>query len=661
VVESLGKAAHEQGWVLPRKEESNLEWEVPSMPLLIKSGFSLQKIKLDKEGIASGGFGSVSIFENEKHAKLIGKIAKRKIQNESGNIRNEISDIKNGLDKIENGQTNIKNELSNIKNTLSDIENEIVHIENGSTDIRKNPEIIKKKLFNIKSKLMDIKDGKIDIKNEIDSIKMDLGKIKDDLGNTVDSLADELAGYKAIYDAVGPHPNLLNAYGIARVPYKDGEMKRVLLTDIVPGPTGTDVFDALRKSWHANKISSAEYWGAIQFIGKRLLDVTEHMGKAGVVHNDIKPENFLVNEKTGEPVLIDMGLFSVKGEKYVGRTPGFNSPEASLKQGVDERSDVFTVGASLVDGVEAAIRDPNKGLFKRQAYKDREGNLVRQQASYAVETAYTKFISRLLEEDKENRVNSKDAKGLDFLQASMLDDSAAKKAIRDAISNAREEAKKPIKEQWKRARPQVALSEERRDNAQRMLEEFKNKPDLVGYARLRNERKAYPDLRKMLDKGGLEDFRWDVEQDVARHAEEFVAKASWFNNVERISEKVSKTIKAGVDKDGKRLENTDQNRDKEYKRSVIKARQDLIFYAKADDLRLYADEAEAFLREAGTLRGGMNDPKIEKLVQQVRERAAVARRMVEIVETDFSSSKKHEDGNIRDRALELERQLRRRR
>ena len=167
---------------------------------------------------------------------------------------------------------------------------------------------------------------------------------------------------------VKQHPNLVKVYGIANVPDKTGALKRAILMEAVPGPHGMKTFDALRKCWDSGKISTGEYWGAMQFLGRRLLDVTKHIGKAGVVHNDIKPQNFLVNEKTGEPVLIDLGSWS-EPDKLIerGYTWHYAAPELRLAQAVSPKSDVFSVGASLLHGVEGGeieeMKDaPNQGL-----------------------------------------------------------------------------------------------------------------------------------------------------------------------------------------------------------------------------------------------------------------------------------------------------------
>ena len=558
LIQSIDEICRSEGWMLSRQEESNVKWESPAGPLLIKRGLSLQQLKLSKENEARGSYGSVSVFENENGDKLIGKIS--------------------------------------------------------------------------------------------------YNNMLDDQGNIVDDLAKEYEGYKTIYDVVEPHANLVNAYGIAHVT-NEGKDERVLLMDAVPGATGEKAFDALRKSWNAGKISSAEYWGAIQFISRRLLDVTEHISKAGVVHNDIKPENFLVNKETGEPVVIDLGIWSRKDEKHSLGTRGFASPEAAERKGTDERSDVFTIGASLVSGVENPNKLPSKGLSRGASFKlDREGSMRRIRGNYSAETAYPRFINSVMAKDREDRANVEKAKGLAFLTESILDEDAAKEAIKNALSFASDEERKPIKEQWKKIKPQVVLSEEQRRNAQRMLDEFKNHPDLDGYAKLKNESKGNLELKDSL-KNDIGDLRDLVEKGMARYAEELITKASWFEDVKRISETIPKTIKAGVSGNGVRIKGTDQNRDRDDQRSVRKAKLDLASFAKTDDLRLYADEAEAFLRKAGTLIGGIFDDDIAGQVQQVKERAAVARRMVEIVETDFSSPEKHENGNIQDRALELERQL----
>ena len=87
--------------------------------------------------------------------------------------------------------------------------------------------------------------------------KISKNKIPDGKGGIADDLAAELKAYQTIYEAVGPHPNLVNVYGIAQVPNEHGEMTRAMLMDAVPGPIGEEAFAALRESSNAGKISNA--------------------------------------------------------------------------------------------------------------------------------------------------------------------------------------------------------------------------------------------------------------------------------------------------------------------------------------------------------------------------------------------------------------------
>ena len=562
IMQSANDACRSAGWELPLRERSNLAWESPEGPLLLKRGLSLQQLKLNKANIASGSFGSVSIFENENGDQLIGKISKN-----------------------------------------------------------------------------NMRDGR--------------GVVIDDLGN-------EMQAYKIIYNAVGPHPNLVNAYGIAQVP-NNREMKRTLLMDAIPGPTGEKTFDALRKCWDAGKISSEEYWGAMQFVGRRLLDVTEHISAAGIVHNDIKPENFLVNENTGEPVLIDLGVWSPRGAKNFSGTPDFMSPEAKYGHGVSQRSDVFTVGASLLEGIEKGERKPNQGLLKRHAFRDHEGNVTHQPGTYSADTAYTRFMNSILAQNRDFRVTAQGAKNLDFLNDSMLDDHASKEVIKKAISLANEEKQTPENEQWKKAEPQLYVSPARGEFTQMAINALMQNPNLHDYAKLRNASNTDPALKRYLDGNALDHLQGHIEVNMAERADDFLTSASWFHDVKRITNGVPQTIKSGVDKNGVRLATADKNIDQNYARSVMQAGRNLASLTNIEDLRSYADNAEEFLRDAGTLKK-INDDRKKQQVEQVHERAVVARRMVEIFETDLSLSTEPKEGNVQERVLafELERQLKRR-
>jgi serine/threonine-protein kinase len=84
---------------------------------------------------------------------------------------------------------------------------------------------------------------------------------------------------------------------------------------------------------------------------RTFLDVArgvKNMHEAGFVHADLKPSN-VMRHVSGRVVLIDLGQSCRIGEtkQRIQGTPDFIAPEQVMKMPLDERTDVFNVGATM--------------------------------------------------------------------------------------------------------------------------------------------------------------------------------------------------------------------------------------------------------------------------------------------------------------------------
>lgn len=90
---------------------------------------------------------------------------------------------------------------------------------------------------------------------------------------------------------------------------------------------------------------------------KLVAEVARALGvvhRHGVVHQDVKPQNILVDE-TGRPRLIDFGMARLRhawddsGERTSGGTPAFMAPEQARAEetAIGPRSDIFALGGVL--------------------------------------------------------------------------------------------------------------------------------------------------------------------------------------------------------------------------------------------------------------------------------------------------------------------------
>ncbi len=73
-----------------------------------------------------------------------------------------------------------------------------------------------------------------------------------------------------------------------------------------------------------------------------------HMHRRGVYHGDLKPSNIMVMED-GRVKLIDFGTAWIKGEdkNRIQGTPQYIAPESATERVVDERTDIYNLGATM--------------------------------------------------------------------------------------------------------------------------------------------------------------------------------------------------------------------------------------------------------------------------------------------------------------------------
>jgi serine/threonine-protein kinase len=88
--------------------------------------------------------------------------------------------------------------------------------------------------------------------------------------------------------------------------------------------------------------------GQLVLIFARVASALAHMHRRGVYHGDMKPHNVMLS-KSGQVKLIDFGTSWIRGQEKnrIQGTPQFMAPEQAVEKVVDERTDLYNLGATM--------------------------------------------------------------------------------------------------------------------------------------------------------------------------------------------------------------------------------------------------------------------------------------------------------------------------
>ena len=143
-----------------------------------------------------------------------------------------------------------------------------------------------------------------------------------------------------------------------------------------------------------------------------LRDVAWALGYAhgqGVVHRDVKPDNILLEQGTGRALVADFGIASavrgaagLDGETISG-TPEFMAPEQALGEGVDERSDLYSLGVTAYFALSGRLPFSGASATEVLAKQVTEAPPALAEAGSAVPRKLAHVVQRCLAKDRAER------------------------------------------------------------------------------------------------------------------------------------------------------------------------------------------------------------------------------------------------------------------
>jgi serine/threonine protein kinase len=134
----------------------------------------------------------------------------------------------------------------------------------------------------------------------------------------------------------------------------------------------------------------------------QILDALDYAHSHDIVHMDIKPDNILVENHTGRPLISDLGVARVlRGEKNENQTAGgsplYMAPEQIIGSAVDGRTDIYAVGTMLFQMLVLALPIRNYNSFEELLEHKllKKGGIFRQEPS-ALNPALNREIDKIV-------------------------------------------------------------------------------------------------------------------------------------------------------------------------------------------------------------------------------------------------------------------------
>ncbi|NRO99565.1 hypothetical protein GWC77_27265 [Paraburkholderia sp. NMBU_R16] len=209
-------------------------------------------------------------------------------------------------------------------------------------------------------------------------------------------LTRECEATRLVYQRAGTVPdNIVSVYGVA-----DVGSKKLLIMEKIDGPSGMSLLQTLRTL----PVSDDEKFNLIKFTIRSLLVAAGDLMRAGIVHCDLTPPNFMYS-KSGTVKVIDFGAWTLTGGPPASGTPGYEAPESRphlvattvaqptpVRYGpvryrgggsyetrlmappcMDEKSDIFSIGMILYNllGEIELKSDLGEALFNKMTKVDR--------------------------------------------------------------------------------------------------------------------------------------------------------------------------------------------------------------------------------------------------------------------------------------------------
>jgi serine/threonine-protein kinase len=147
----------------------------------------------------------------------------------------------------------------------------------------------------------------------------------------------------------------------------------------------------------------------------QVLDGLGYAHDEGVVHQDIKPPNVLIEQRSRRPLIADFGIAKtaqseIREEGTIVGSPLYMAPEHVASQTTDARSDIYSVGIMLYQMLAGDLpiidREPMALLIRKIEAPDTLFSCSPSRATKAIDHALERIILRAIAANPDDRYES---------------------------------------------------------------------------------------------------------------------------------------------------------------------------------------------------------------------------------------------------------------